>query len=46
MKLGVGDTLTIRGKNFRAGEGRNSVIFKRDGHRALFVRAGAATRTR
>ena len=46
MKLGVGDVLTIRGANFRAGTGRNSVIFKRDGGRAIFVKAGAATRTR
>jgi hypothetical protein len=46
MKLGVGDVLTIRGANFRSGTGRNSVIFKRDGGRAVFVKAGAATRTR
>ena len=45
MKLGVGDTLTIRGTNFRAGTRRNSVIFKRDGSRAIFVKAGSATRT-
>ncbi len=45
MKLGVGDTLTVRGTNFRAGNRRNSVIFKRDGSRAVFVKAGSATRT-
>lgn len=45
MKLGVGDTLTIRGKNYRAGARRNSVVFKRDGSRAVFVKAGSATST-
>lgn len=45
MKLGVGDVLTIRGTNFRAGTGRNSVVFKRDGARAVFVKAGRSTRT-
>ncbi len=45
MKLGVGDTLTIRGTNFRAGTRRNTVVFKRDGSRAVFVKAGSATRT-
>lgn len=45
MKLGVGDTLTIRGRNFRSGARRNSVVFKRDGMRAVFVRAGRATST-
>jgi len=46
MKLGVGDTLTLRGKRFRPGNGRNTVVFKRDGGRAVFVKAGKATRSR
>jgi hypothetical protein len=46
LKLGVGDVLTIRGANFRAGAARNSVVFKRDGSRAVFVKAGQATSTR
>jgi hypothetical protein len=46
MKLGVGDVLTIRGANFHAGAARNSVVFKRDGSRAVFVTAGRATSTR
>lgn len=45
MKLGVGDTLTIRGTNYRPGSRRNTVVFKRDGKRAVFVKAGSATRT-
>ncbi len=46
MKLGVGDTLTLRGKGFRSGTGRNTVVFKRDGGRAVFVKAGKATRSK
>ncbi|MCW3009754.1 MAG: hypothetical protein JWO90_158 [Solirubrobacterales bacterium] len=45
MKLGVGDTLTVRGKAFRAGTGRTTVVFKRNGGRAVFVKAGRATKT-
>jgi hypothetical protein len=45
MELGVGDLLTIR-VNFRAGGARSSVVFKRDGSRAVFVKAGHATSTR
>ena len=45
MTLGVGDTLTIRGTNFRAGNRRNSVVFKRDGSRAVFVKSGRSTTT-
>lgn len=45
MKLGVGDTLTVRGKGFRSGKGRNTVVFKREGGRAVFVKAQKATRT-
>ncbi len=45
MQLGLGDTLTVRGKNFRSGKGRNTVVFKRDGGRAVFVKAGKATKT-
>ncbi len=43
MKVGVGDTLTISGRNFRSGKGRNTVVFKRLGGRAVFVKAGKAT---
>jgi hypothetical protein len=46
MKLAIGDTLTIRGRNFRAGRYKNTVVFKRDGQRALFVKAREATTTR
>jgi hypothetical protein len=39
----VGDTLTISGKYFRKGKGKNKVMFKRDKGPALFVKAGLAT---
>jgi hypothetical protein len=42
----VGDTLTIRGRNFVAGKGRTSVAFKREGGAAVSVKAAKATRTR
>jgi hypothetical protein len=41
--VAIGETLTIRGKNFRKGRARNSVIFKRAGARAVFVKAGIGT---
>jgi hypothetical protein len=39
----VGDTLTIQGKHFRRGKNKNTVLFKRDGGKALFVKAGLST---
>lgn len=46
MTLDVGDTLTLQGKGFRSGKARNTVVFKRDGGRAIFVKAGDATPTK
>jgi hypothetical protein len=46
LNLAIGDTLTITGRNFRAGRNRNTVVFKRDGQRAVFVTASEATATR
>jgi len=46
MQLEVGDALTLRGRNFRTGKDRNTVVFKRDGGRAVFVKAGKATTTK
>jgi hypothetical protein len=45
LNLGIGDQLTIRGTGFRAGADRNTVVFKRDGGRAVFVKADQATAT-
>jgi hypothetical protein len=41
--LAVGQKLTIRGKNFRRGHFKNTVVFKLSGKRPLFVRADSAT---
>jgi hypothetical protein len=46
MKVGVGDLLTIKGKGFRSGKNKNTVVFKRFGQRAIFVKAEAATSTK
>jgi hypothetical protein len=39
----VGQVLTITGRNFRKGKGKNQVLFKRDGGKSLFVKAGLST---
>lgn len=44
-QAGIGDRLVITGKSFRKGRNRNTVVFKRDGKRAIFVRAtGTSTK--
>src|SRR4051794_20028256 len=43
MRADVGDVLTLRGKNFRKGKGRNSVGFKRDGAAVVFVKSDIST---
>jgi hypothetical protein len=45
-KLGIGDVMTVTGKNFRKGKNKNTVVFKRDGGRAIFVKAPDATTTK
>jgi hypothetical protein len=40
----VGDTLTLYGRNFRTGKGTNSVAFKAEGRKAVFLRADISTR--
>jgi len=39
----VGETLTIQGKYFTRGKGKNSVWFKRDEGKSLLVKAGVST---
>jgi hypothetical protein len=39
----VGETLTIRGRHFRRGVNKNTVAFKRDGAKAVFVSAEKGT---
>jgi hypothetical protein len=45
LNIAIGDQLTITGRNFRAGKSKNTVVFKRDGQRAVFVTADQATAT-
>lgn len=44
MNTSIGETLTIRGRYFKPGRNKNSVAFKRDGGRAIFVKAEVGTR--
>jgi hypothetical protein len=44
LKLGVGERLTLRGTGFRAGRAANTVVFKRDGKPAIFVKSGLSTK--
>jgi IPT/TIG domain len=44
LDVAVGETLTIRGRNFITGRDKNTVVFKRDGARAVFVKAAVGTK--
>lgn len=44
MQANIGETITVYGKNFVKGKARNTVVFKRAGARAVFVKADVATR--
>jgi hypothetical protein len=44
LNVAVGEQLTIRGRNFIRGRNRNTVVFKRKGARAVFVKADFGTR--
>jgi len=46
LELRIGDKLTITGRGFLSGKGRTTVVFKREGHRAVFAKAQSATATR
>jgi hypothetical protein len=41
--VAVGENLTIRGRNFIRGRSKNTVVFKRDGARAVFAKADIGT---
>lgn len=41
--VGIGHVLTIHGRNFVAGKGKNTIVFQSSGHRYVFVRAGRST---
>ncbi|HZB75251.1 MAG TPA: IPT/TIG domain-containing protein [Solirubrobacteraceae bacterium] len=42
--VAIGQTLSIRGRHFIPGRYKNTVVFKRDGNRAVFVKADVGTR--
>src|SRR5436190_4151128 len=42
-KVAIGKVLTIRGRNFVPGVGKNTVVFARSGGRYVFVRAGRSS---
>ena len=44
MHVAIGQTLEIRGRNFRRGRNRNTVVFRRTGGKAIFVKAGVGTK--
>jgi hypothetical protein len=46
MRLKVGETLTVKGKNFIPGKGKTRVLFVRKGAGAAFGRAQSATSTK
>src|SRR5215210_780337 len=43
MQVAIGQKLEIRGRYFRRGRNRNTVVFKRTGGRAIFVKADVGT---
>lgn len=45
MKVEIGQTMTIKGRGFRAGAFKNTVAFKRSRKPAVFVKVPAATTT-
>src|SRR4051794_13434297 len=46
MRLKVGETLTVKGKNFIPGKGKTRVLFVRKNGGAAFARANSATKTK
>ena len=46
MRLGVGDSLTIRGKNFSLKRKRNTVIFRAPSGRTAFAKPSKASKTK
>jgi IPT/TIG domain len=39
MRVAIGETMTITGKNFVKGRGKNTVVFRRAGQKVVFVKA-------
>lgn len=45
LKVGIGDKIVIKGKGYKSGKGKGFVVFRRDGGKALFVKADKSTTT-
>ncbi len=43
MDARVGQTIVLRGRAFKRGKNKNTVVFKRDGARAVFMKSTLAT---
>src|SRR5215213_1187295 len=43
MNAKVGDSISIRGRYFKRGKNKNTVVFKRDGARAVFAKSTLGT---
>src|SRR5688500_7351620 len=43
LQTNIGKTTTIKGRNFKRGRNKNTVLFKRAGARAVFVKADIGT---
>jgi hypothetical protein len=43
MHVAIGQKLEIRGRNFRRGRNKNTVVFRRTGGKAIFVKADVGT---
>jgi Bacterial TSP3 repeat len=41
--VGIGHVLTVHGRHFVAGKGKNTIVFQSSGHRFVFVKAGRST---
>lgn len=39
----IGERVTVRGRHFRRGKGRNTLVLRRDGARSVFVKADIST---
>jgi hypothetical protein len=46
LRVSVGQTMTLRGSGFRSGKARNTVVFKRNGKPAIFVRSARSTKSK
>ena len=44
MHVAIGQKLEIRGRNFRRGRNKNTVVFRRNGGKAIFVKADVGTK--